>query len=61
MDFESISPELQKKARACQTPDEIVDLAKEAGVELSEEQLDAIAGGDFWNCKDEPCITVLHA
>ncbi len=56
-----ISPDLREKARDCKTPEEMVELAKEAGIELSEEQLDAIAGGGFWDCEDEPCVTAWHA
>ena len=37
-----------EKARACTSPDELIELAKAEGVELSDEQLEQIAGGDFW-------------
>lgn len=61
MDFKDISPELQERACACETVEEMVALAREEGVELSAEQLDAIAGGGFWDCNDEPCTTAWHA
>ena len=48
MDFKDLTPEQQQKARACKTPEEIVELAKAEGVELTDEQLELIAGGDFW-------------
>lgn len=50
MDFNSldISPELREKAKACKTPDELLELAKKEGYKLSEEELAAIAGGGDW-------------
>ncbi|MBP3885502.1 MAG: hypothetical protein J6D54_11300 [Olsenella sp.] len=33
-------------------PQELLDLAKEAGCELSDEQLEAVSGGDSWACWD---------
>ena len=45
MDFENLTDEQRAKARACNTPEEIMSLAKEEGYELSEEELDGIAGG----------------
>ena len=38
-------PELQEKARACKSPEEILALAKEEGYELSDEELEAVSGG----------------
>ena len=43
-----LTPEQVEKARACKSSDELIELAKEEGVELSDEQLEAIAGGDSW-------------
>ena len=55
MNFEELSPEMQEKVRACKTPEEIQALALEAGYELSEEDLDQIAGGSAlwgpWKCE----------
>ena len=48
MNFENLSPELQEKAKACQTPEELLALAKKEGYRLSEEELDGVAGG--WSC-----------
>lgn len=45
MNFEDLSPELQEKVKACTSPEELFELAKDEGVELSEEQLDAVSGG----------------
>ena len=48
--FEDLPAELQERARACETPEDILALAKEEGYELSEQELDAIGAGDgFWD------------
>ena len=52
MKLEDLSPELQDKARACNTPEELLALAKEEGYELSNEDLKGIAGGDGWGACD---------
>lgn len=41
----AISPELRQKAQACQSLDEKLELVKEAGIELTPEQLDQVSGG----------------
>ena len=49
MEFNDLTEEQKARVMACKTADELIALAKAEGVELSEEQLDAIAGGDsFW-------------
>lgn len=52
--FGSLTDEQKKKAEAAQTPEELIAYAKETGYELSQDQLNAVAGG--W-CKDH-CPTV---
>lgn len=50
-----MAPELQEKARACGSIDELLALANEAKVPLPDEALAAIAGGDdpeTEGCKD---------
>ena len=42
------NPELQEKLKACKTTEELVALAKEEGVELSDEQIEVISGGVDW-------------
>ena len=49
MEFKDLTPEQQDKIRACNTPEEILDLAKLEGIELSEEQLEQVAGGSGWS------------
>lgn len=41
----NLSPELQKKAHACGSTQELLALAKEAGVPVPDGVLEAIAGG----------------
>ena len=49
MNFEDLkNPELQEKLKACKTPEELVALAKEDGIELTDDQLEAISGGGKW-------------
>ena len=43
--FKGISEELINKAKACKSAEEILALAKEEGIELTEEQLAAVSGG----------------
>lgn len=50
MDFESLSEEMKTKAKACTSPEELLALAKEEGYELSDEELEGIAGGASWIC-----------
>ena len=49
MSLQHVTPELKAKALACETPEEMLALAKEEGYELSDEQLDSIAGGMNWD------------
>ena len=52
MNFEDLkNPELQEKLKAAKTPDELVALAKEEGVVLTDEQIEAISGG--WGCRND--------
>ncbi len=43
--WDSLTDEQKEKAKACETPDELAALAGKEGIELSDEMLDAIAGG----------------
>lgn len=51
MGFEDLSPELQEKARACKSKEELAELAASVGVYLSDAELEAVAGGDI--CKKD--------
>ena len=63
MNLEDLSPELRSKARKCKTPEEILELAREEGYELSEEELNAVSGGVKWSlwCSDQKCYQVCSA
>jgi hypothetical protein len=45
MNYEDLSPEVLEKAKACKTPEELYALAKEEGIELSEDEIAAVSGG----------------
>lgn len=48
MDFEDLTPEVLKSAKACTTPEELIELARREGYELTDEQLESFAGGVSW-------------
>jgi hypothetical protein len=53
VEFKDLTPEQREKALNCKSPEEILNLAKEAGYELNDEELAGVTGG--WgdpNCKD---------
>ena len=52
IDFNDLSEELKAKARSCSTPEEMLALAKDAGFELSDTEIEAISGGGNW-CFDD--------
>ena len=45
MSFDSLSPELQEKVKACKTIEDLQELIQAGGFELSAEDLEGIAGG----------------
>lgn len=49
--FHDLTEEQKEKARACKTPEEILALAESEGMELSDEELESVAGGKapHWN------------
>ena len=56
MNFEDLTPEQQEKAKACKTADELVEHAQVEGIELSDEELNSIAGGGWGHpCNDDTC------
>ena len=56
MNFEDLAPELQKKAKACKSPEELLALAKAEGYELSDAELEQVAGGGFWDDCGDQCL-----
>ena len=59
MDFKDLTPEQQEKIKSAKTREELEAIAAEDGLELSDEALDGIAGGDGqWICiRDWSCST----
>ena len=56
MTFDELTPELREKAKECKTPEELVALAREEGITLSDKELSQISGGAGWNnCNYSPC------
>ena len=60
MNFDDLkSPELQERAKACKTPEELFALVQEEGVDLDSDELKGISGGDSWSwdndCDDYEC------
>jgi predicted ribosomally synthesized peptide with nif11-like leader len=47
MDYKDITPELREKAKACTSPEELLELAKHEGYKLSEDELEAVSGGGW--------------
>lgn len=60
MDFSDIPESLKEKALTCKTPEELLALAKQEGIELTDEQLEGIAGGQDW-CGPFGCTRVCIA
>ena len=50
MEFNDLTPEQQEKARNCKTPEDVLAFAKEEGLELTDEQLEAVSGGRWDDC-----------
>ncbi|MBR3315474.1 MAG: hypothetical protein IKG18_15205 [Atopobiaceae bacterium] len=45
MEFDELNEDLKERAKACKTPEEMLALAKDEGMVLSDEDLEQIAGG----------------
>lgn len=48
MNYDDLTPDQKEKAKACKTVDELVELAKSEGIELSDAELEGMAGGLSW-------------
>ena len=53
MEFKDLTDEQKAKARACETPEELVQLAMDEDVDLTEDQLEEVSGG-AWNTSNCP-------
>ena len=52
----TLTDEQKKKVEAAKTPEELLAIAKECGQELTQDQLETVAGGG-WKCDSyvDPC------
>ena len=50
MDFDNVPDDIKERAKSCKSTEELLALAKEVGIDLTDEQLEAIAGGYDPNC-----------
>ena len=49
MEFNDLTPEQREKAKACTSAEELIALAQAEGVDLSDEQIEGLAGGKEWD------------
>lgn len=47
MELKGISTELKEKIDSCNSPEEVIELAKTEGYELTDEELEAVSGGGW--------------
>lgn len=52
MNYEDLTEGQKAKLRGCETPEELAALAREEGVELTDEQLEGVSGGWGGGCSD---------
>ena len=52
MNFEDLTTQQKEKAKACTTPEEVLALAKEEGIKLTDAQLESISGGWDIGCEE---------
>ena len=53
MEFKELTEEQRERIRSCETAEELQALAREEGLELSDDELSALAGGA------DRCLTIL--
>ena len=47
MNYHDLTPEQKERLNACTTPAQLLALAQEEGMELTDEQLEQVSGGAF--------------
>ena len=47
MGFDNLSTDMQERARAAETTEDLEELANESGQELSDKELDSLSGGNY--------------
>ena len=53
--LKGLSDEQIAKIKACKNQEEILELAKKEGIELTDEQLEAVSGGGCFSAEISPC------
>ena len=51
--FSNLTEEQMEKAKACKTPQEFLELAGAEGIELTDEQMEALSGGAFFSARPD--------
>ena len=49
MNLDNLTPDQIEKAKTIETPEDLAKFAKENGIELTDEQLEKVAGGSVWD------------
>jgi len=49
MEFKDLTPEQKSKVRGTSSAEELLELAKTEGIELSADEVEIISGGGEWN------------
>ena len=56
MNVEDLTPEQMERAKACKSVEELFALVEEMGIELSDEELEGLSGGNWLtHCPKEGC------
>ncbi|MBR1830471.1 MAG: Nif11-like leader peptide family natural product precursor [Atopobiaceae bacterium] len=58
IDFDDLTPQKKDQIRACNSSEELIALAKKEGYELTDEQIEGIAGG--WGCHSHSDDCINH-
>lgn len=53
MEYKNLTEEQKERAMALKSPEEMLEFAKNEGIEITDEQLEGVAGG--WNGVLEEC------
>ena len=56
---EELTAEQKEKLKSCKSTDELMSELGTMGIELTDEQLDAVAGGGKWDgCSKHSCVFI---
>jgi len=53
--LKGLTPEQVEKVKACKSQEELLKIAKEEGIELTDEQLEVVNGGFFCSAAEVQC------